>query len=238
MASGILEGAIKAGSKLAASVGEAGAKISAKGFARAFAEDAAKIGLKDADTTLAEGLGDLTAAETKIAANTGMKAFETSMEAAGNVEKTAGSAAARATAKEASAALKAAEEVAAKKGSSLGAQASEAAGKLGSKAKGAVAKNSGKIGLAGLGAVAAGVAGIVGAVMAGNTANDFVNKGEEAAAATRDGIIALIDPVIHTPLAAMGWSEEKIAKVEKGVANAAMFGGVVVAVYMVHAAFN
>jgi hypothetical protein len=235
--SGFIEGAIKAGSKLAASVGEAGAEISAKGFARAFG-GAAKMGLKS-DTVLAEGVGDLVAADAKAAAsNATMNAVERSMEAAGSVEKTAGSAAARATAKEASAALKAAEEAAAKKGASLGTQASEAAGKLGSKAKSALKANSGKIGLAGLGAAAAGVAGLVGAVMAGNTANDLVNKGEEAAAATRDGIIALIDPVLHTALSAMGWSDEKIEDFEKGAANAVMFGGLVVGVYMVHKEFN
>jgi hypothetical protein len=54
----------------------------------------------------------------------------------------------------------------------------------------------------------------------------------------RDGIISLIDPVLHTALAAMGWSDEKIAMVEKGAANAAMFGGLVVSVYMIHKAFN
>jgi hypothetical protein len=229
LAAGVRAGA-KAAAKAAARLGEAGAELAGKDIARGMAV-AGKTGLKDADTVLAEGVGDMASMEAKASAGVGMKGFENSMEAAGNVAKDTGTAAARATAKEAGAAVKATEKLAAKKGSSL-------AAKAGAKAKSALKANKGKIGLTGLGAAAAGISSIVGVVMAGNTANDVVNKGEEAVKATRDGIIELLDPMIHTPLAAMGWSDDKIATVEKAAANAAMFGGLIVTVYMVHRAFN
>jgi hypothetical protein len=223
----MLSAGLKGLGKLATRLGKAGASIATKDIAKGMAE----IGAKDADTVLAEGVGDIASMQAKTAAGVGMKGFENSMEAAGSVAKDAGTAAGRASAKEASAAVKAAEELGAKKGASL-------AGKAGAKAKSALKANSGKIGLAGLGTAAAGIAGLVGTVMAGNTANDVINKGEEAAGEVRDGIVTLIDPVLHTALAAMGWSDEKIATVEKAAANAAMFGGLLVSVYMIHKAFN
>jgi hypothetical protein len=222
MASGIGKALLKGLGKAASRMGIAGSKVATEDLSKAMAMDAAKVGAKDVDTVLAEGLG----VEAKVGAEAGMSTFEAGMKDAAKLgAKDSAAAAAKATgkaaAKDAGAAMKEAEEIAAKKSSSL-------AGKAGKMAK--------KAALPGLGAAAAGIASLVGVVMAGNTANDVVDKGEEAAGEVRNGIIDLIDPLLNKPLSAMGWSDEKIKSVEKAVANATMFGGVIVTVYMLHKA--
>jgi hypothetical protein len=197
------------------------AELTTKAFAEGLAENAGKFGAQGARDALADGIGDLSKMEAKIAGDTAkMSAVDASMQAAGNVGKDAGTAAARE-----------AEEIAAKKGAS-------ALGKVGQSARGALGRNAGKIGIVGLGTAAAGVAGLVGTVMAGNEVKDVVDKGLEAAKETRDGIVDVVDPILHAPLAALGWSDKKIKKFEEGAANAVMVGGLVFAAYMLHEAFN
>ena len=79
---------------------------------------------------------------------------------------------------------------------------------------------------------------LVGTVMASNEVKDVIDQGEEAAKQTRNGIVDVMDPILHMPLAALGWSDKKITKFETAAANVVMFGGVVFGVYMIHRAFN
>ena len=205
------------------------AETAGKALAEGLAETGGKFGAQGARDALAEGIGDLGKLEAKAAGSSAakMSAFQASMKAAGDVGEEAGSAAARNTSK----ALEEAEEIAAKKGAST-------LGKIGQSARGALGRNAGKLGIVGIGGAAAGIVGLVSTVMAGNEIADAIDKGEEVAAETRDGIVDVLDPLLNTPLSALGWSEKKIKAFEKGAANVVMVGGLVFAAYMIHSAFN
>ena len=66
MSAGLIEAGIRIGEDALENFGEAGAKAATKDLLRGFGENTGRLAV-DADTTLADGLGDMAAAETRIA---------------------------------------------------------------------------------------------------------------------------------------------------------------------------
>ena len=216
----------EAGVRLAAKLGgKVSLKAAAEDFTKVFAKSAGKTAVRG-DEMLAEGFADMGELEARVASSaTKTSSMEAKMAAEGaseSVARDAGSAAAR----DAEAAAAATEKAAVKSTSRLG--------RLGAKATATVEKNAGKLGLAGAATAAAGIASLVGTVMAGNEAAEVIDKAEAVAKETRDGLRdGLVDPILHGPLSALGWTEDQITSFETSATNVAMIGGVVLAIFAI-----